>query len=343
MATTCPRCARPLKKRDRTGHFAICCPYELEPDAWAGGDRQTVATLLRAKYDGAEWTALDALLGLERSRIENADAVARRAGWPRERALGLLHTAMRSLPLPADASVPIRVIHRDAHVLVVDKPPGYEVSPAKRLARGSMVNGAVAHVGHDVYPAHRLDRDTSGCLCFALDKASARRLGASFQRNLVHKEYLAVVSGDVLASQDRRDFTVTARICEVDGDTSVRSTVQSDGCRSQEALTTMRVLGTSAGSSYSLLLAKPTTGRTHQIRVHCASIGHPLVADAPYKGAEHAEMPRQALHALRLRLPHPDGDAELKAYAPPPDDLRKLCAAVGIDLDAALKEAGLAG
>ena len=74
----------------------------------------------------------------------------------------------------------------------------------------------------------------------------------------MHKEYLAVVSGDVLASQDRRDFTITARIC----DTSVRSTVQSDGCRSQEALTTMRVLGTSAGSSYSLLLAKPTTGRT---------------------------------------------------------------------------------
>ena len=145
-----------------------------------------------------------------------------------------------------------------------------------------------------------------------LDKASARRLGASFQRNLVHKEYLAVVSGDVLASQSGRDFTVSARICEVDGDTSVRSTVQSDGCRSQEALTTMRVLGTSAGSSYSLLLAKPTTGRTHQIRVHCASIGHPLVADAPYKGAEHAEMPRQALHALRLRLPHPDGDAELR-------------------------------
>ena len=342
MATTCPRCARPLKKRDRTGHFAICCPYELEPDAWAGGDRQTVATLLRARHDGAEWTALDALLGLTRA-VDDVDAVARRAGWPRERTLGLLHTAMRTLPLPADASVPIRVLHRDAHVLVVDKPPGYEVSPAKRSARGSMVNGAVAHVGHDVYPAHRLDRDTSGCLCFVLDKASARRLGASFQRNLVHKEYLAVVSGDVLASQDRRDFTITARICEVDGDTSVRSTVQSDGCRSQEALTTMRVLGTSAGSSYSLLLAKPTTGRTHQIRVHCASIGHPIVADAPYKGAEHAEMPRQALHALRLRLPHPDGDAELKAYAPPPDDLRKLCAAVGIDLDAALKEAGLAG
>ena len=87
-----------------------------------------------------------------------------------------------------------------------------------------MVNGAVAHVGRDVHPAHRLDRDTSGCLCFALDKASARRLGASFQRNLVHKEYLAVVSGDVLASQSSRDFTVTARICEVDGDTSVRST-----------------------------------------------------------------------------------------------------------------------
>ena len=131
----------------------------------------------------------------------------------------------------------------------------------------------------------------------------------------MHKEYLAVVSGDVLASQSSRDFTVTARICEVDGDTSVRSTVQSDGCRSQEALTTMRVLGTSAEMSYSLLLAKPTTGRTHQIRVHCASIGHPIVADAPYKGAEHAEMPRQALHALRLRLPHPDGDAELKARA----------------------------
>ena len=241
--------------------------------------------------------------------------------------------------------MPIRVLHRDAHVLVVDKPPGYEVSPAKRLARGSMVNGAVAHVGRDVHPAHRLDRDTSGCLCFALDKASARRLGASFQRNLVQKEYLAVVSGDVLASQSSRDFTVTARICEVDGDTSVRSTVQSDGCRSQEALTTMSVLcvGTSAGAPFSLLLAKPTTGRTHQIRVHCASIGHPLVADAPYKGAEHAEMPRHALHALRLRLPHPDGDAELQAYAPPPDDLRRLCAAVGIELDAALEKAGLAG
>ena len=66
MATTCPRCARPLKKRDRTGHFAICCPYELEPDAWAGGDRQTVATLLRARYDGEEWTGeLGGLLTLQ--------------------------------------------------------------------------------------------------------------------------------------------------------------------------------------------------------------------------------------------------------------------------------------
>ena len=314
------------------------------------------------KYDGDTSVdgGSDALLGLERSRMTTSTRwhgasdgrASARSGCSTPRCV-----RCRCPPTPQGCDPP--VLHRDAHVLVVDKPPGYEVSPAKRLARGSMVNGAVAHVGHDVYPAHRLDRDTSGCLCFALDKASARApmparpsSGTSCTRSTSPSCRATCSPARIAAISPHHRPHLRGRRRYVGAVDGAERAAPSSACRSNMR-TSLHDDARARDERGNVVLAAPRQaddgGRIAEavprpLRVHRSP-------DCRRRAVQGSRGTRRDAAAgapstrcgCGCRIPTL-GDAELKASVnvPPPDDLRKLCAAVGIDLDAALKEAGLA-
>ena len=231
----------------------------------------------------------------------------------------------------AAEAVDFDVVHQDPHVLVVAKPAGLVVHPGVGNPRGTLANGLLAR-----WPAlatvpraglvHRLDKDTSGLLMVAATKASQLRLVAALQAHTVERRYLAVVEGRVIA--DVRVDLALGR----DPRNRLRQAVRTDG---RPAVTHVRVRQRFA--AHTLVEARLETGRTHQVRVHMAAIGHPLVGDRrygargivpptaePQDAAAVRTFPRQALHAWRLAFAHPDTGQPLAFEAAPPADMAAL-------------------
>ncbi|MCL4184324.1 MAG: RluA family pseudouridine synthase [Burkholderiaceae bacterium] len=230
--------------------------------------------------------------------------------------------------------VPIDVVHEDEHLLVLCKPAGLVVHPAAGNWRGTLLNGLLFH-----RPAlaglpragivHRLDRDTSGLLVVAKTERAMVSLAAQLADRSMGRRYFALADGRCPARG-----VIDAAIAR-DEASRVRMAVAPAG-RGRTARTFYRVLarGRLAGRDASLLECRLDSGRTHQIRVHLRSIGHPLVGDALYGGPTAAGFARQALHAWQLRLRHP-GDGRMAQWcAPMPPDMAGLCAAAGIDVEA---------
>jgi 23S rRNA pseudouridine1911/1915/1917 synthase len=224
---------------------------------------------------------------------------------------------------------PLDIVHEDEHLVVVVKPAGVLVHPTLGVKRGTLANALAYHLNRaliddsgalineqsasDVPHAfvrpglvHRLDRDTSGLLAVAKTQAALSRLSQHFQRRLVEKRYLAVVGGVVA---DER-LTVDAPIGR-DEDARPRWGV-SDAGRSAE--TRLQVLERRAPRT--LVELEPVTGRTNQLRIHCAHAGHPVVGDTLYGGEPHT---RLCLHAARLGFRHPATNewVEFTSEAPP--------------------------
>lgn len=234
---------------------------------------------------------------------------------------------------------PIRLLHQDEHVLVVDKPAGLIVHPGAGIQSGTLVNRLLHHhpeiagVGSRERPGivHRLDMGTSGAMAIARTDTAYRRLSRAFAEREVGKLYLAVVYGEpdpatgTIELSIGRHPTVRTRMAIVP---------ESRGGR--PATTRYRVLA--SGTGVSLLEVELLTGRTHQIRVHCKAIRHPLVGDPAY-GEQRwhglsptlrrslREFPRPALHARKLTLPSLSGAPPASYTAPVPRDLQELCAA----------------
>jgi 23S rRNA pseudouridine1911/1915/1917 synthase len=213
--------------------------------------------------------------------------------------------------------VPLEVVYEDAHIIVVVKPAGVLVHPTLGVKRGTLANALAYHLNRTriqqsfVRPGlvHRLDRDTSGLLVVAKTQAALSRLSQHFQRRLVEKRYLAVVAGRV--ESDERTFNAP-----IGRDESVRPAwrVSESG---KTAETRLRVLERSARRT--LVELEPVTGRTNQLRIHCAYAGHPIVGDRLYNGEEHT---RLCLHAARLAFRHPATNAWAEfSSAPPPEVL----------------------
>ena len=222
--------------------------------------------------------------------------------------------------------LPLTVIHEDGDIVVVDKPPGLVVHPAAGHADRTLVNALLFHVkdlsgiGGELRPGivHRLDRDTSGVMVIAKHDAAHRALTAAWSS--VRKEYLAVVYGVPKASRGTIDAPIGR-----DPRNRKRMAVLPAGRR---AITDYEVVEPLRHAS--LVRCVLRTGRTHQIRVHLKSIGHPIIGDPLYSGPQWrgipdkrlqkaiASFPRQALHAARLVLPQ--GTFE----APLPEDMRRL-------------------
>lgn len=251
---------------------------------------------------------------------------------------------VRDLPPPEPRevfepeSMEVSTVWEDEHLLVVDKPAGLVVHPTGRRRTGTLVNGLLglargwSDPAQHPRPAHRLDQHTSGLLLVAKTAEARSGLGRAFERRQIEKDYLAVTDGIPGAQQGR----IETPIGREPGHARRR---QVGGVDPLAAATRWQTIGVSSRADCALLCCSPESGRTHQIRVHLASIGLPLIGDplywntpSPPLPAAAAGFPRQALHAWRLGLRHPVTDRELCFVAPPPADLLELLIALAIEL-----------
>eukprot|EP00741_Cyanophora_paradoxa_P009419 tig00000144_g9123.t1 len=244
---------------------------------------------------------------------------------------------------PAAQAPPLEVLYEDEEIIVVSKPAGQVVHPAPGAWSGTLVDALCAHFEahrgkraakkQDVAAGivHRLDRETSGVVIAGKTAAMRGALTAQLRTRRVEKTYVAVVEGvpraaglsEVLVSRPLKQGR-RVRVCGEDEEGAM------------PAVTAYRVLASNAEQNRSVLLVRLETGRTHQIRVHLASEGLPIVGDRLYgpsaagrdRGGEGEGGGRHALHAWRVALRHPFRGHEVSAEAPLPEELARLCASV---------------
>jgi 23S rRNA pseudouridine1911/1915/1917 synthase len=222
----------------------------------------------------------------------------------------------------APEAIPLTIIYQDGDIIVLDKPAGLTVHPAPGHPSSTLVNALLAAcpdlrgIAGTLRPGivHRLDKDTSGLMVVAKNDRAQRALQRQLKEREVRKTYLALVKG-VPAP---REGTIEAPIGRHPKNRK-KMAVVADG---REAITRYRVREEIAGGEYSLLDVEPITGRTHQIRVHLAAIGHPVVGDATY-GRTSAVIGRQFLHAHKLAFAMPLGGRTVEFESPLPADLRE--------------------
>ena len=208
--------------------------------------------------------------------------------------------------------VPLEVVYEDEHLIVIVKPSGVLVHPTLGVKRGTLANALSYHLNRELIDQsradgdqipfgaafirpgiiHRLDRDTSGLMVVAKTQGALSRLTQHFQRRLVEKRYVAVVGGLL----EEEELTIDAPVGREEG-ARPPWRVQESG---KPAETRLRVV--ERGSRRTLVGLEPLTGRTNQLRIHCAHVGHAIVGDVLYAGEPHA---RLCLHAARLAFRHP--------------------------------------
>ena len=229
----------------------------------------------------------------------------------------------------APEAIPLAIIYEDAHLLVLDKPQGMVVHPAPGNASGTLVNALLHHcrdlsgIGGVARPGivHRLDKDTSGLLVVAKTDQAHQSLSGQIAAKTALRQYWAVVGGHMASTTGRVDAPVSRHPTH-----RLRMAVVEGG---RMAATRWSTLETFRG--YSLLELTLETGRTHQIRVHLAHLGHALVGDLMYGGDMRlsVKLAGQALHARRLGFNHPVTGEAMQFEAEPPENFRKLLAYLG--------------
>jgi 23S rRNA pseudouridine955/2504/2580 synthase len=224
------------------------------------------------------------------------------------------------------------VLYRDGSVLVLDKPHGLAVQGGPGIARNLDAMLDALRFGSAERPrlVHRLDRDTSGVLLLGRTPAATAKLAAAFRGREVEKVYWAVVVGQPPGPEGRVDLAL-AKLGG--GPRGERTTAVDDPKEGTRAITDFRTLD-SARRRVAWMELRPVTGRTHQLRVHCAEgLGCPILGDGKYGGeaAHHDDLPGQLhLHARSLRLPHPEGGV-LEAAAPLPPHMKETFAYFGFE------------
>jgi 23S rRNA pseudouridine1911/1915/1917 synthase len=266
----------------------------------------------------------------KRIQVEGREAIAKQRVWGGE----IILLKPQSLPVEtlethyAPEPISLDIVHEDEHLIVINKPPGLVVHPGSGNWQGTMLNALLHHAPQlkEIPRAgivHRLDKDTSGLLVVAKTLEVQTSLVRQLQKRLVKRDYLALVLGYVVA-----EGSVDAPV----GRHPVHRTKMAVVASGKEARTHYRALERFEGCT--LLQCSLETGRTHQIRVHMHSIGHPLAGDPVYGGKPKgispsagrliAEFPRQALHAQRLELTHPQQGTEMAWEAAVPEDMATL-------------------
>lgn len=242
----------------------------------------------------------------------------------------------------APEAIPLQILYQDSHIAVINKPAGLVMHPAPGHSSGTLVNALLYHcpdlagIGGEIRPGivHRLDKDTSGTIVVAKNAAALENLAKQFKTRTVQKIYLALVYGELGANRG----TITLPIGRHPLHRKRMSTITQKG---RTAETSWKVRERFQGITLLELTLK--TGRTHQIRVHCAAVGNPIVGDQLYgsrkwlkdrarllpgvsssMAARLKAIHRQMLHAWRLGLTHPDTGEDMTFESPIPEDMEVL-------------------
>ncbi len=221
-------------------------------------------------------------------------------------------------------NIPLTILYQDEDVIAIDKPAGLVVHPAAGHASGTLVNAILYHfpdlegVGEGGRPGivHRLDKDTSGIILVARNARAHRHLQAQFKDRTIHKTYLALVHGHLEPPQG----IIDAAIGRHPRHRQRMAVVPPD--KGRAARTEYQVLDFYGPTS--LVQAHPLTGRTHQIRVHLAALGHPIVGDAIYGRRDAYHLGRHFLHAHGLRFRRPADNTWVELESPLPPELQAL-------------------
>ncbi len=209
----------------------------------------------------------------------------------------------------APPDTPLDVLHADHEILLVNKPAGLLSVPGKGAHLADCLLSRVQAAFPEALLVHRLDRDTSGVMIFALTRHAQRHLGLQFEKRQTKKTYIARVYGHVADRQGRVDLPLI-----VDWPNRPRQHVDFEN--GKQAITDWRVLRYEEDATR--LRLTPLTGRSHQLRVHMREIGHPILGDPFYATGPARDAPRLMLHAESLRIRHPDGGKGLTFKAKTP-------------------------
>jgi len=290
----------------------------------------TVAAALRLRLPGQSWSAVRRLVETGKVRL-NGERIVDPAARVRADAEVALDVAAKRLR----PTVPgFSIVHEDPHLIIIEKPAGVssvpfhdkETDTAMDLIRADWRAGGRAATRQPLYIVHRLDKETSGLMCFAKTRAGERGLHEIFQRHRASRFYLAVAEGEVTAGR------IESRLVQDRGDGLRGSTRDHRDREAQHAVTHVEVLERLRGAT--LCRVRLETGRTHQIRIHLSEAGNPIVGDQVYcrdlLRAERRPLPaeRMMLHAAHLGFDHPVGGQRLDFDAPPPPEFQRAVEAL---------------
>ena len=300
------------------------------------GKTQTPARLDKALAEATDLSRarVQALIAQGRVTVDGTTATSPSAKIAAETPFTIaIPAAVEAEAQPQD--IPLDIAFEDEHLIVVNKPAGMVVHPAAGNPDGTLVNALLHHcrdglsgIGGVARPGivHRIDKDTSGLLVVAKSDAAHEGLAAQFAEHSVHRRYLAVCGGH----PNPATGTIDARLGRSDANRKKMAVLEKNSSRGKHAITHYTVLNRLAHSA--LIECRLETGRTHQVRVHCASIGHALLGDPTYGSPPKPLKPvlkslnfsRQALHAAELGFKHPLTLESVHFEAKLPDDMREL-------------------
>ncbi|MEB3307840.1 MAG: RluA family pseudouridine synthase [Cyanobacteriota bacterium] len=293
-------------------------PLPMRLDRWLVSQRPEQSRARIQKFIDAGYVRVNGVTGRAKTPLRQGDTVE------------LWMPPPEPLPYLVAQEIPLDVLFEDQHLIVLNKPAGLTVHPAPGNKDGTLVNGLLHHcpdlpgIGGELRPGivHRLDKDTTGCIVVAKSQEALVKLQLQIQKRIASREYVAVVHGQPSADQG----TVMGAIGRHPADRKKYAVVADDHGR--HACTHWEVL--ERLGDHALLRFRLDTGRTHQIRVHCAHLNHPIVGDPLYSRARRlpVALPGQALHAIRLGLNHPFTGDRLICEAPLPECFEKLLQAL---------------
>jgi 23S rRNA pseudouridine1911/1915/1917 synthase len=298
----------------------------------AAEDGVTIAAALRGQLPNASWAQVRKLCTTGKVFVDDERALdpARRVRAGQRVSLD------RAAPRPDTTPAGFRVVFEDAHLVVIDKPSGISSVPYDRKETGTamdLVRAVWRRKGKratatPLYIVHRIDKDTSGLLCFAKTRLAERALHTVFQRHTATRAYLALAEGEVGAMR------IESHLLADRGD-GLRGSTRHPGQteHAQHAVTYVEPLRRLPDAT--LCRVRLETGRTHQIRIHLAERGHPIVGETVYirdllrAGRTPISSPRLMLHAASLGFPHPVTGVTLAWTAPPPPDFAAVFESLG--------------
>jgi len=291
-------------------------PLPMRLDRWLVAQRPEQSRARIQKFIDAGYVRVNGVTGKAKTPLRQSDTVE------------LWMPPPEPLPYLMPQEIPLDVLFEDEHLIVLNKPAGLTVHPAPGNKDGTLVNGLLHHcpdlpgISGKLRPGivHRLDKDTTGCIVVAKSQEALVKLQVQIQKRIASREYLAVVHGVPAAEHG----TIVGAIGRHPADRKKYAVVHDDSGR--HACTHWTLL--ERFGDYSLMRFKLDTGRTHQIRVHCAHIGHPIVGDPVYSRCRKLPLalPGQALHAFQLGLDHPIHRERMLFEAPLPPVFEKLLA-----------------